>query len=63
MINELDNNLHTKWLNVGKPNFYLNAQLYPQYLCKLIQYWYSKTDLILASAHKHKRFKLDNPES
>ena len=49
--------------NVGKPNFYLVAKLFPQYKRKMLQYWYSKKDTILASSHKHKRFKLDNPNA
>ncbi len=44
---------------MGKPNFYLVAKLYPQYKRKMLQYWYSKK----ASSHKHKRFKLDNPNA
>ena len=60
ILNELDKNLHVKGPNVGKPNFYLVAKLYPQYKRKMLQYWYSKKDTILASSHKHKRFKLDN---
>ena len=63
IINELDKNLHVKGPNVGKPNFYLVAKLYPQYKRKMLQYWYSKKDTILASSHKHKRFKLDNPNA
>ena len=63
IINELDKNLLVKGPNVGKPNFYLVAKLYPQYKRKMLQYWYSKKDTILASSHKHKRFKLDNPNA
>ena len=33
------------------------TKLYPQYK------YYSKKDTILASSHKHKRFKLDNPNA
>ncbi len=29
IVNELDKNLHVKGPNVGKPNFYLVAKLYP----------------------------------
>jgi len=57
IINELDKNLHVKGPNVGKPNFYLVAKLYPQYKRKMLQYWYSKKDTILASRSCASMFK------
>ena len=56
MIHELDKHLHLKGPNIGKPNFYLVAQMYPEYSRKMLIDWYSKKDAILSSHHKHKRF-------
>ena len=63
MTHELDKHLHLKGPNIGKPNFYLVAQMYPEYSRKMLIDWYSKKDAILSSHHKHKRFKLDNPNA
>jgi len=63
MINELDKSLHTKGANIGKSNFHLVAQLHPEYSRKMLIEWYTKKDAILNSQHKHKRFKLANPNA
>ena len=59
MIKVLENNLHTKGPNVGKPNCYLVSQMYPEYSRKMLRNWCRKKDVILNSHHKHKRLKLD----
>jgi len=63
MNHELDKNLHTKGAKIGKPNSYLVAQLHPEYSRKMLIEWYTKMDTILNSQHKHKRFKLANPNA
>ena len=39
MIHELDKHLHLKGPNIGKPNFYLVAQMYPEYTRKMLIDW------------------------
>ena len=52
MIHELDKHLNLKGPNIGKPNFYLVAQMYPEYSRKLLIDWYNKKEAILSSHNK-----------
>ena len=54
MTKVLENNLHTKGPNVGKPNFYLVYQMYPEYSRKMLMDWYSKKDAISNSSRVSK---------